>query len=280
MTRLYAVVYSLGDPAGRGAAERLASMLGGGRPCRLPRPGSVCSVYDEPEVVLAGFREDVVELDFLDEVLGAFRPRAYIVLSRHSSASGEPTLSVHHPGNPGPEARHGGRPRELAIAFPRLAKLLAQLYHRRAESEGLLSEYRFTLEATHHGPTGLSRPVVFVEIGSTEDRWRDPRAQEALAHAVLEALAAPGLPDCRAAVGIGDTHYPRSHTRLMLGSDVCYGHILAKHVLPDVDEAVLLQAVERSADPVRLLVLQKPPSRVRRMAEALASRLGLDVVRA
>ncbi len=270
----YALVYSTQDPAGSGAAKRLVEMLVA-RGCSVPR---AVECFEAPTVnaIIAGFKEDVIHFDFLDQVLKDVD--AYIVLSRHSSASGEPTLSLHHPGNPTAKAEHGGRPRELAVAYPSLAKTLFTVYREAAARRNLLSEYRFTLEATHHGPTSLLKPIVFVEIGSTPDRWRDERAQEALAEAVVEALRR-GPSRCKPAVGVGDTHYPRSHTRLMLETDMCYGHILAKYVLNEIDEQILVQAVERSVDRVEAFVLQKPPSKVRKMVESVASRLGIDVIR-
>ena len=272
----YAVVYSLNDPVGSGAASKL-TLLAGAHGCRVPR-ARTCWVLETVDAILVGFEEDVLFFDFLDEVVPG-GVRAYVVLSRHSSASGEPTLSLHHPGNPGPRADHGGRPWELAYSYPSLAKTLALAYRRVAEEAGLLETYQFTLEATHHGPTGLLRPIVFVEIGSTEDRWRDPRAQEALARAVLEALERGPTP-CRPVVGVGDTHYPRVHTRIMLETENCYGHILARYTFQNLNRNLLVQAARKSVDGTRAFVVQKPPSRVRRLVEEVARELGVEVVRA
>ncbi len=271
------IVYSTGDPAGSGAAARLLRILGPGEPC-----GPRCSRY--PWGLVAGFEAETVEMEFLDHTLP--NVDAYIVLSRHASTSGRPTLSLHYPGNPGDEARLGGRPRELSYTWPRLLSLLARLYHREAEERGLLSRYSFSLEATHHGPTGLKRPIVFIEIGSTPDKWEDPEAQEAMASAVAEAArllserGVAALPTgCRIAIGVGGTHYPEKHTRLLLEGRFCYGHIFAKYVLTALTEEVLAEAVEKSLDRVEGFVVLKIPGRVRRMVEAFASGRGLEVWR-
>ena len=274
----YALVYSVGDPAGSGAARKLAEREET-EPCSMSR-AETCYLLPRLNAILAGFREDVLYFDFLDAVLDGYGVEAYIVLSRHSSSSGEPTLSLHHPGNPTDRAEHGGRPRELAIAYPSLAKTILKTYYEVANRKGLLSDYRFTLEATHHGPTSLRKPIVFVEIGSTPERWRDERAQEALAEAIIESLVRGPSSNCKPAVGVGDTHYPRSHTKLMLSTDICYGHILAKYVLNQVDESMLEQAVRKSKDPIKAIVVQKPPSRVKKLVEKIAERLGLEVVKA
>ncbi len=284
MARL-ALVYSLDDEAGRGAARRLAEKLGAGEACSADR-AEACIHYPGLGAVLAGYRGETVEMEYLDGSLARYRPDAYIVLSRHASTSGKPTLSLHYPGNPGSEAALGGRPRELAHTWPRLFSLLARLYHEEASERRLLDRYSFSLEATHHGPTGLQKPILFIEIGSTPAEWRDEEAQEAMAAAVaglLEVLAEQGydaLPrGCRVVVGVGGTHYPEKHTRLLLEGKACYGHIFAKYVLQQLDEEVLGQAVEKSADRVEGFVVLKVPGRVRRLVEAFASKKGLEVWR-
>ncbi len=93
-----------------------------------------------------------------------------IFLSRHYSANPVPVLTVHVTGNFG-TAEVGGTPRTLAPAAP--AMMQATL---RALRKHCPEGYRVSYEVTHHGPTGLSHPSFFVEIGSTEKEWTDPVA--------------------------------------------------------------------------------------------------------
>ncbi len=267
----YGLVYSFQDLAGEGIASKILSR-GGWSECSIEWPGSKC--WRRGETVLAGFREDDIYFDFLDEVLDV---EAYIVLSRHSSSSGTPTLSIHHTGNPGPSADYGGRPRELSWVYPRLSKALFLNYYYEAEKRRLLERYVFTLEATHHGPTGLSKPLVFIEIGSSEEQWSDTIAQEAAAEAVLSTISLEKMPDCFPVVGVGGTHYPEKHTKLMLRDRYCYGHIFAKYVLQYLDEDILEQAVSKSVDRVRAIVVLKVPSRVKQLVKSFAAARGLEV---
>ena len=285
-----ALVYSLQDEAGSGAAEELRRILGAGEACS-PARAAACSLYPRLGAVLVGYRGETVEMEYLDESLEPLAPRAYIVLSRHASTSGRPTLSLHYPGNPGPVAQLGGRPRELAYTWPRLFSLLTRIYHRRAEEKGLLEntggKYSFSLEATHHGPTGLRRPIIFIEIGSTPDEWRDQAARRAMAEAVaelLELLAENGWgvvekQGCATAVGVGGTHYPEKHTRLLLEGRYCYGHIFARYTFKDLEPGVLRQALEKSVEPIEAFVVLKVQSRVRRMVEEAAAEKGVRVDR-
>ncbi len=260
-----AVVYSSVDPVGVNLA-------------RLMREAYGVDACPEPGCKLVEVDRDTPFLDDLHERLPGFD--GYVIVSRHESRSGRPTLSVHHTGNPGDEV-FGGEARSLEWAWPRLAAQLLRTYRRVAEKLGLTSRYHVTLEATHHGPTRVPKPVVFIEIGSTEAEWSDERALRALAETLWETvLSSVELAECSVvASGFGDTHYPVLHTRLVLEEGYCYAHIISKHALRGLDEGVARQAVEKSVDRVERLVLAKIPGAVRRMLERLAGDLGVGVER-
>ena len=97
-------------------------------------------------------------------------PSLAIVASRHSSKSGTPTLTCHSTGNFGP-AEAGGNPKQLGIA-PALYLREALLGLKENPPEG----YEVSLEVTHHGPSSLPFPIMFVEVGSTERGWEDMTA--------------------------------------------------------------------------------------------------------
>lgn len=236
-----AIVYSTRDPAGSGAASRLAEMAGAA-PAECP--GARACLRLPTGHLLAGYEEDTINLEFLDETPdpGA---EAVIVLSRHSASSGRPSLTTHHTGNPTGRTL-GGEPRKLAVSAPPLSRALLRAYREEAEARGLLGEYEVTLEATHHGPTRPVKPIVFIEIGSTPDRWRDPRAQEAMAAAVLRVLR-EGVGDCNPAAGFGEPHYPIKFTRIHLDGDYCMGHIIPRYALQEgVTPEVIRQAIEKT----------------------------------
>ena len=268
-----ALAYSTGDPVGSGVAARLRHIVGAER-AECPRAVE-CFLLRTGQL-LAGFRERQTELEFLDETPDP-AAEAVIVLSRHASQSGRPTLTTHHTGNPAPgEPLLGGRPGELSISAPPLSKLLLATYREEAEARGLLERYEISLEATHHGPTSTGKPLVFIEIGSTPKEWGDPDAQEAMASAVARSLEAP-LPECRRAAGFGGTHYPRKFTRLHLETDVCMGHIIPKYAFQKgAGEDAVRQAILKTwPGPAEVAVYEKKSLRaeyrdmVKRVVEAL-----------
>lgn len=165
-----AVAYSTGDPAGRGAAQALARLLSA-KPAHCPM---AVECFRHEDLAIAGFKAEAVKLEILDATPDP-QAEAVIVLSKHRAESGRKSLTVHHPGNPTSDNSLGGRPRELAVAYPALAKALLISLARVSRETGLAETHEVTLEATHHGPTSQSKPVVFAELGSTEEDWRNPR---------------------------------------------------------------------------------------------------------
>ena len=159
-----------------------------------------------------------------------------IFLSRHYSANPVPVLTVHVTGNFG-TAEVGGTPRTLAPAAP--AMMQATL---RALRKHCPEGYRVSYEVTHHGPTGLSHPSFFVEIGSTEKEWTDPVAARAVAESVLSASPLNSVP----LIGFGGTHYATRETEIALTSRGAFGHIAHTREIPMLDEELVKAMMVKS----------------------------------
>ena len=174
-----------------------------------------------------------------------------VFLSRHSSASGTPTLSVHTPGNFS-TAELGGLPKQVSVS-PATAMqnvLKALMYFK----EGMNLPYEVSYECTHHGPS-LNVPTMFVELGSSEKQWHDSKAAEAVAHAAMSAIGKFGASEKTAVLGIGGTHYNQRFTRMALEDKAVFGHMIPKYAVPDVDAEMLRQCVERTLEKVDCAVL-------------------------
>jgi len=274
-----AIAYSLRDPAGSGAASALVELFGGGEAeCGARR----CHVVGG--VLVGGFQEDSINLEMLDHAPDP-EADAVIVLSRHRSEAGRKSLTVHHPGNPTNSAPLGGEPGVLATSYPALAKLLLASLKEAAEETGLLETHEVTLEATHHGPTKPSKPIVFVELGSTEEDWANPRGWETLALAVHKALTRIDSDSarCKPAAGFGGGHYPLKHTRLQLEDpELCIGHVIPKYAFqqglaPDAVRQALTKSYPSEA---RAAVIEKKSlkSAQRRLVEEEAEALGAEIL--
>jgi len=174
-----------------------------------------------------------------------------IFLSRHSSEKGIPTLSVHTPGNFG-KADLGGLPKKLSIA-PANAMRTALKTMAKLVKENILA-YKVSYECTHHGPS-LDKPAMFVELGSTPKQWEDTEAAKVIAHAVMETVKNFGKREAQTVIGIGGPHYNEKFTKIALESNIAFGHIIPKYAIPEVDEDILRQCIEKTLEKVELALL-------------------------
>jgi D-aminoacyl-tRNA deacylase len=175
-----------------------------------------------------------------------------VFISRHSSTSGTPTLSVHTPGNLG-LAQLGGIARKVSVspanAMRDALKVLAKL------RQDMQLEYQVSYEGTHHGPS-LNVPTMFAELGSSPKQWSDAAAAEAVAHATMEAVSRFSSFSAEAVLGIGGPHYNHKFTRMALENEVAFGHIIPKHSVEQLDDEMLQQCIEKTVEKVERAVLE------------------------
>jgi len=180
--------------------------------------------------------------------------------SRHAGDTGA-LLTAHFTGNFGP-AKYGGEDHAVATACPNALSAIVD-----ALGEHAPPEYDVGVEATHHGPTEVGVPSMFVELGSDEEQWDDPEGARAVARAILDLDGvaphaerrpgdgdSPAVTDCpirRHVVGIGGGHYAPRFERIARETDWHVGHVAADWALnamgdPDEHRDVLDAAFERS----------------------------------
>ena len=174
-----------------------------------------------------------------------------VFISRHSSASGTPTLSVHTPGNLG-KAELGGLPRKVSVSPANAMRDALKAMMRLKEEMQL--EYKVSYECTHHGPS-LNAPTMFVELGSSEKQWNDLKAAEAVAHAAMEAISKFGTSRRAAVLGVGGPHYNQRFTRMAVEGEMVFGHIIPKYAIPWVDAEILNHCVEKTLEKVECAIL-------------------------
>ncbi len=172
-----------------------------------------------------------------------------VVVSRHRSKTGKPTLTVHTPGNWN-GADYGGEERKLCVCNSSMQKLLLTSLARNAEEMGIW--WPVTLEVDHHGPT-LEKSVTYIEIGSSEQQWNDERAVEAVCESVVESI---GKEDKFETVfGVGGNHYAPNFTKVELNSEIAVGHMLPKYHVDSVVLDVFRQGIERCTEKVSRVLL-------------------------
>ena len=174
-----------------------------------------------------------------------------VFISRHSSLSGTPTLSVHTPGNLG-EAEKGGIPRKVSIspanAMRDTLKVMMNL------KEKMHLDYEVSYEGTHHGPS-LDVATMFAELGSSPKQWNDLVAAEIVARATMEAVSKFGSSQAKTVLGIGGPHYSSKFTKMALENEVAFGHMIPKYAVSGIDSGILKHCIERTLEKVESVVL-------------------------
>ena len=230
-------------------------------------------VFQKDSFLLVRFEGVIVHPPALDDY---FNPQAYIFLSRHSAESGIASLTAHTTGNFSADAKFGGAGKELGRADPSLLKnYLIALWEHRNEAK----QYVITMEATHHGPTSLQKPVLFVELGSSERYWGDKKAASVVGRALMESLREKSIWS-KVAIGFGGTHYPEKFTKLLIEGDMAFAFVAPKYALGTVDEKMVGQMIQRSNAPVRYAALDwKGLGPHKERIVSLVKQYGLEEVR-
>jgi D-aminoacyl-tRNA deacylase len=247
-----ACVNSRLDPAGRNIRGHLEELLAG----TVRTPHHFTFVETEDRLIYERGIDARAGADLI------------IFISRHTSIDPVPTLTVHVTGNIG-EAPYGGDPGSLARAAPAWMHAVLRQLSRRAP-EG----YRVSYEVTHHGPTDIDTPSLFVEIGSTGQEWDDPAAGRAVAGSIL--AAEPG--DTINLLGFGGNHYAARQTAIALSSRGAFGHIVHSRQIGLVDGRILSAMQEKSGAVAAYLDKKSIPSRELRRIEGLCTSIGLPVL--
>ncbi len=206
--------------------------------------------YDDyPEIKLFVSNKNSLYFEDLEDYCP--NSRAYIFLSKHSSKNQIPSLTCHFTGN-FEDNPFGGREKELGIAFPSLQKLyLTNLLKYKNE----LERFDIVMESTHHGPTSIKKPVVFVELGSNESQWTNQYAASIINDSILKTifqLNRNKLNPCKKiAIGIGGNHYASKFNKMLFESDdVCFGSIISKYYLKSLDRTMVSQMIEKSVEKI------------------------------
>lgn len=176
---------------------------------------------------------------------------SFIFLSKHKSNSQIPTLTCHCTGNFA-DNPYGGKAREIAISYPCLQK--GYLKAITAEKESV-PEYDIIIEATHHGPTSLRKPVLFVELGSSEKQWSDDNAAGVMCDTLLDILDVDIKPCDKVGIALGGSHYPTKFNKLLLESSFGLAAVASKHNLEAIDNRMLAQMIEKTVEKVTHIVV-------------------------
>ena len=230
------------------------------------------NVFQFKNFRLVEIKEPLIYQDGLDKKLAGlgFSSDLLIFGSKHRSKDGRAILTVHSTGNV-TEARYGGLSNKLAASAPQAMRSLLRSLKLLSENE----DYEVTLECTHHGPSELETPSVFIEIGSNEAQWLDEVAGRIAANAIL-LLRNEEAP---IAIGFGGTHYAPRQTALILETGITFGHIFPTHSLDALSEEMINKAFLISGADFAYIDRKSMKADQRDKLEEMIGRMGYEVLK-
>ena len=179
-----------------------------------------------------------ISADWLEE---KYDYDGFVFLSKHAAESGVLALTCHSTGNFS-EAKFGGNDRQIAIPHPYVQKEYLQTLWK---NKSQFSDFQITIEATHHGPTALTKPAIFIEIGTTEKQWTDVSLCNSVA-VLVHSVMTKNIKPSPVAICFGGTHYPDKFTKELLEGKFALGTVVPKHALDNLDEDLFLHILKQN----------------------------------
>ena len=203
-------------------------------------------IYHGKNFDLVVISTPAISADWIEE---KYQYDSYVFLSKHASESGTLALTCHSTGNFS-EAQFGGLPRQIAIPHPHLQKsYMKHLWEKRNN----FSKFEITIEATHHGPTALNKPALFIEIGTTQKEWNDKNLCENVAKIIVEEVCKEPEKH-KVAICFGGTHYPQKFNKELIEGEFALGTIVPKHALDNLDDVLFSHILDRNKEAKYALV--------------------------
>jgi len=242
------VVASIEDVAGKNIAQKIIELY------QLQKTDQTYHEFPIYEKIIEGTEIKLVTLKTesiqAQYITNDFAPELIVFVSKHSSQSGIPTLSVHTPGNLTSQAEKGGLPKQVSVAPASAMKEALKEMAQQIKEKQL--SYAVSYECTHHGPS-LNVPVMFAELGSSPTQWQDAEAAEAVAHATVKAVTTQIT--YPTVVGVGGPHYNDKFSKISLTMPTAFGHMIPKYAIAQVDAPMIKQCAERTVERVETIML-------------------------
>ncbi len=213
---------------------------------------------NENQIFLGLTTEPLIFLEKLNVSGTNLTPDLIIFASRHTSKTARPAFLVHSTGNWGKNADFGGKPQDLSKTSALLHK--AGIESLREQIEGFnLPDFSLDMEVTHHGPTTLETPLVFMELGSSKQEWSIKEAGELVANAIINTvfkyLDFKEVKTQQVGLGFGGTHYAPNFNRLITNNDIAFSFICPKYYIQELNENMIRMMINNTLEKVDFFIV-------------------------
>ncbi|MHA1932053.1 MAG: D-aminoacyl-tRNA deacylase, partial [Promethearchaeota archaeon] len=220
--------------------------------------GEEHSNLGDNEVYLGLTKEPLIYLNDLKLEESNIKPDFLIFASRHTSKTARPAFLVHTTGNWGKETEFGGDSQTLSLTSALLLKA-GYISFIEKDLPPILSDFSFDIEVTHHGPTKLEIPLIFMELGSSKGEWGIADAGELVVTAVIDTinkyLELKKIGNQKIGVGFGGTHYAPNFHRLIKAKNIAISFICPKYYIQELNSEIISKMIHNTSEKVDYFII-------------------------
>jgi len=214
--------------------------------------------FTENEVMLGLTKDPLIFLNDLKLDKSELNPDLLIFASRHTSKTTRPAFLVHTTGNWTEDVNFGGESQDLSKTSALLHKagffsLIEQ------DFPPQLEKFSIDIEVTHHGPTKLEKPLIFMELGSKKEEWIINEAGELLAKVIINTinkyLKFKEKESEIIGLGFGGTHYAPNFHRLIRTKNVAMSFICPKYYIQKLNKELIEKMINNTLEKIDYFII-------------------------
>jgi len=220
--------------------------------------GKYDKFLNENQIFLGLTTEPLIFLEKLKVGGTNLKPDLIIFASRHTSKTARPAFLVHSTGNWGNSADFGGKPQDLSNTSALLHKAGFESLREQIE-KFKIPDFSLDMEVTHHGPTTLDIPLIFMELGSSKQEWLIKEAGELVANAIVNAvfkyLDFKEQNIQQIGLGFGGTHYAPNFNRLITNNNIALSFICPKYYIQELNEYIIRMMIDNTLEKIDYFIV-------------------------
>jgi D-aminoacyl-tRNA deacylase len=220
--------------------------------------GKYYKFLNENQIFLGLTTEPLIFLEKLRVGGTNLTPDLIIFASRHTSKTARPAFLAHTTGNWGKNADFGGKPQDLSKTSALFHKAGIESLREQIEKFNV-PDFSLDMEVTHHGPTTLDVPLIFMELGSSKQEWLIKEAGELVANAIVNAvfkyLDFKEEKTQQVGLGFGGTHYAPNFSRLITNNNIALSFICPKYYIQELNKNLIGMMIDNTLEKIDYFVV-------------------------
>jgi len=220
--------------------------------------GKYDNFLEDNQIFLGLTTEPLIFLEKLKVGETNLSPDLIIFASRHTSKTARPAFLAHTTGNWGNNADFGGKPQDISKTSALLHKAGIESLREQIEKFNV-PEFSLDMEVTHHGPTTLDIPLIFMELGSSKEEWLIKEAGELVANAIVNTvfkyLDFKERNIQQIGLGFGGTHYAPNFNRLITNNNIALSFICPKYYIQELNENLIRMMIDNTLEKIDYFIV-------------------------